>query len=73
MEIKIKTTHCDGSKTKTFKSLKGAQKYAHEMVGVKPEISVMFGYAVGMYGLRVDVWGDATLKQVFPEADFDLG
>lgn len=71
MEIKVKFSSMDsfgGGKTRTFKTLKGAQKFAHEMVGAHPEISETFQYAVGMYGdTKIEVRGDATLKQVFPE------
>lgn len=51
--------------TRTFKSLKGAQKAAWDRVGKHPEIGS--NYAVSGDGIaKVVVSGDATLAQLFP-------
>jgi hypothetical protein len=65
--ITIAYRSCDGFRTKRrFKTLKGAQKYAHHMVGPAPELGggyAISGDAVG----RVTVQG-ATLAELFPKA-----
>jgi hypothetical protein len=56
-------------KTRSFQSLKGAQKFAQEWVGETPEISRTFGYAVSADGIgKVTVRG-ATLLDLFPDAE----
>ena len=68
MEIKIRYSTVDRySENRVFKTLKGAQRYAHRKVGPHPEISVAFRYAVSSYGTaKIEVRGDATLEQLFP-------
>jgi hypothetical protein len=65
--IKIVTRACDGSsRTRRFKTLGGARKFAQAYVGQRPT----FGsdYAVSDDGIgTVRVFGDATLREIFPE------
>lgn len=67
MEIRVHYSAIDGfSKTRTFKTLKGAQRFAQKYVGKHPEIGT--GYAVSGSGVgKVTVSGDATLQALFPE------
>ncbi len=63
------TTHVrtlDGLReTRKFKTLAGAQGYAHKRIGAHPDLGS--GYAVGMYGdITLSVEG-ATLRELFPE------
>ena len=71
MEIKVKYSSIDGyRKYATFKTLKGAQKFAHKWVGEHPDIGMGFGkgYAVSYDGIgKIEVSGDATLKDLFPD------
>jgi hypothetical protein len=54
-------------KTRSFKSLKGAQKYAHDWIGPCPSLGGY--YAVSDDGVgKITVSGDATLAELFPEA-----
>jgi len=54
------------SKTRKFKTLKGAQRFAQKYVGETPEISETFQYAVSMYGTgKIECEGMA-LKALFP-------
>ncbi len=53
------------SKTRRFKTLEGAQKFAQEWVGETPELGT--GYAVSGDGIgKVTVEG-ATLRELFPK------
>lgn len=65
--IKVSYRACDGyAKTRSFKTLDGARKFAQKYVGETPEISEMFGYAVSADGVgKVTVEG-ATLTDLFP-------
>jgi hypothetical protein len=52
--------------SRRFKTLKGARAYAQRKIGVHPEISVTFHYAVSAYGdAKIEVRG-ATLAELFP-------
>jgi hypothetical protein len=52
------------SKTRKFKTLAGAQKYAQEWVDLHPDIGL--GYAVSFDGIgKIEVQG-ATLEELFP-------
>ncbi|MHC4293935.1 MAG: hypothetical protein ACYSTX_06530 [Planctomycetota bacterium] len=66
MVIKVKYSsidHCH--KYGTFKTLKGAQKFAHKWVGEHPDMGGW--YAVSFDGIgKIEVSGDATLKDLFP-------
>lgn len=54
------------SKTRYFKTIEGARKWAQKMVGERPEISTAFQYAVSGDGVgKITVRG-ATLKDLFP-------
>jgi len=56
------------SQTRKFKTLEGAQRYAQKWVGPRPEMS--YWYAVSSDGIgKVQVTGDATLRDLFPEAE----
>jgi hypothetical protein len=65
MSITVYYSACDGYQTRrTYKTLKGAQKFAHLYVGPHPE----FGshYAVSDDGIgSISVVG-ATLSELFP-------
>ena len=71
MKIKVKYSSIDGyHKYATFKTLKGAQKFAQKWVGEHPDIGMGFGagYAVSYDGIgKIEVAGDATLKDLFPD------
>jgi hypothetical protein len=65
MEIKIGYRACDGfGKSKTFKTLAGAQRYAQRMIGRHPEIGC--GYAVSGDGIGTIRVQGATLADIFP-------
>jgi len=70
MKIKISYRATDGySKTKTYTTLKGAMKYAHDMLGKHPDMGG--GYAVSFDGVgRITVTG-CTISELFPENDTD--
>jgi hypothetical protein len=72
--IKLRYSTIDRfSETRTFKTLKGAQKYAHGRVGASPEISRTFGYAVDANGIgKVEIREGATLDQLFPSSAEEL-
>ena len=65
MKIVIRTEHMDGKSSRSFSSLKSAQDFAQAAVGQTPEISEMFHYAVGDYGLTLRVSG-CRLIELFP-------
>jgi hypothetical protein len=55
------------TQTKTYKTLKGAQRFAQHWVGAHPEIGT--GYAVSGDGVgKITVIG-ATLHELFPRED----
>lgn len=55
--------------SRTFKTLKGAQTYAHKKVGAHPDISEMFQYAVGTYGdAKLEIREGTTFTELFPSA-----
>lgn len=53
-------------KVKKFKTLKGAQKYAQDMVGEFPSFGG--GYAVSGDGVGMVFGGHSLLKELFPKA-----
>jgi hypothetical protein len=65
-EITVLYTSIDRCRTRRkFKTLKGAQKFAHHLIGAHPEIG--FHYAVSGDGIgKVQVTG-ATLAELFPD------
>ena len=67
MEITIMVRTVDGYRdSRRFKTLAGAQRFAHRHVGEHPEIGR--SYAVAGDGIsRVAVRG-STLAEIFPEA-----
>lgn len=74
MKITVRYRSIDRfSKAGTFKTLAGAQRFAHRMVGPHPDISVNFGYAVSDDGIgKVTVEG-ITLDALFPATTPDAG
>lgn len=65
-EIKVSYRSVDGhTTTRTFKTLKGAQKFAHYWVGAHPEIGST--YAVSGDGIGKIMAHGATLRELFPE------
>jgi len=66
--ITIRYTSIDRChKTSTFKTLKGAQRFAYKWVGETPEISVTFQYAVSGDGVGKVTWEGCTAKELFPK------
>jgi hypothetical protein len=56
------------SQTRSFKTLEGARRYAMRWVGEHPEVGGW--YAVSGDGMgKVTVTGDATLRDLFPDAE----
>lgn len=76
MSVKVRYSSVDRfSKTGTFKTLKGAQKFAQKWVGETPEISWTFHYAVSSFGTgKVTVEGEldgkaVTIFDLFPKCE----
>jgi hypothetical protein len=64
-EIKVKYRSVDGySKSRTFKTLKYARKFAHEWVGEHPDIGG--GYAVSFDGIGRIMVSGVSLEELFP-------
>jgi hypothetical protein len=65
MEIKVKYLAVDGyRKTRKFKTIKFAKKFAQEWIGEHPDIGC--GYAISHDGIgRITVTG-CTLEELFP-------
>ena len=63
--IKLRYSSCDGYRvTKSYKTLAGAQAYAHRMIGRFPETGM--SYAISGDGIgKITVEG-ATLRELFP-------
>lgn len=56
------------SKTRHFKTLKGARRFAWRSVGETPDISLLCGYAVSRDGsARVEVEEGCSLVELFPK------
>jgi hypothetical protein len=86
--IVIRFSTIDGfRKTRKFKTLAGAQRFAQKYVGKTPEISEAFQYAVGSFGdAKITVISGAVgIRELFPatsvveaaeegeeEGDFDV-
>ena len=68
MKIKIWYSAVDGyQESRTFKTLKGAQKYARYWVGAYPELGST--YAISGDGVaKIEIDG-ASLTELFPEKD----
>jgi hypothetical protein len=72
-EIKLHYSTMDRfSKSASFKTLAGAQKFAHKWVGKHPDISETFGYAVSMYGDGKITFRGVTSAELFPEEGAEL-
>lgn len=66
-EIIVKLRSSDGyTKSRRFRTLEGAQKFAHDYVGACPEIGA--GYAVSDDGVATIRVSGASLRQLFPRA-----
>lgn len=66
MEIIVRYSSCDGySERRKFKTLKGAQKFAHKWVGEHPEIGS--SYAVSGEGIGKVTVSGCSLRELFPE------
>lgn len=68
MDIKVTYSTLDRfRKTRSFKTLAGAQKFAQHWVGQTPEVSTSWGYAVSGDGMgKVTVRG-ANILDLFPK------
>jgi hypothetical protein len=53
-------------KSASFKTLAGAQKFAHKWVGKHPDVSVTFGYAVSFDGAGKLTFRGVTSEELFP-------
>lgn len=63
--IKVRYSSVDGfSRSKTFKTLNGARKYAQEMVGEHPDMG--FYYAVSFDGIGKVTVSGCSLAELFP-------
>jgi hypothetical protein len=80
--IKLRYSSVDGcGKQKSFKSLKGARKYAQEMVGKNPEMGSRYavsgdgiGKIVVIEGAALaELFGDLPVKQAEPDVQNDDG
>jgi hypothetical protein len=71
MMIKIRYSSVDGVRTlRSFSTLAGARRYAHERVGKHPDIGT--GYAISDDGIgKIEVYGEATLADLFGEEPLD--
>jgi hypothetical protein len=58
-------------KTRKYKTLKGAQRFAEKMVGPTPEVSINFGYAVSPDGIGKITCDGCTVWQLFPKISMD--
>lgn len=67
--IRVTTSSIDGfRKSRGFKTLAGAQKFAARYVGDTPEISEAFNYAVSSYG-TTKVESSIKVAKLFPKLD----
>lgn len=65
--IKVSTRSCDGCrKSRTFKTLTGAQRFAHHWVGETPDVGS--SYAVANDGILILYVSGTTLKELFPKS-----
>ena len=65
--ITLRYRSCDGySEKRTFKTLKGAQRYAERMLGGCPELTCT--YAVSTDGIGTIYSAGASLSDIFPHA-----
>jgi len=55
-------------RTKKYKTLVGAQKFAQEWVGVRPEVFKGSLYAVSADGIGVMYWSGINPEQLWPSA-----
>jgi len=68
MDITVRYSSVDGfRKTRTFKTLKGAQKFATKYVGETPEFGSY--YAVSFDGVGKITVSGTTLEELFPTPD----
>jgi len=68
MDIRISYRSVDGgSKTRTYKTLDGARKFAQKWVGETPEYSQNFGYAVSPDGVGRVTCSGCSLLDLFPK------
>lgn len=67
--IKLRYNSVDGvSKTRIFRTLKGARKFAHEWVGEKADIGS--SYAVSWDGVgEITVLAGCTLRDLWPKEE----
>jgi len=68
MQIKVRYSSIDRfGQSRTFKTLKGARRFAHKWIGEHPEIATFHHYAVSYDGIgKITVTG-CTLAELFPE------
>jgi len=67
MDITIRYQSLDRfSRTRRFKTLAGAQKFAQKWVGQHPEISEAFRYAVSFDGVGKVTCSGCDIAELFP-------
>jgi len=70
--IRVTCSSSDGSSmTRSYKTLKGAIKFATDCVGKTPEISETFGYAVCRYGVN-KIEASVPMSKLFPKPEPEL-
>lgn len=68
VEIHVRYRSLDRcSKSRKFKTLAGAQRFAQKWVGETPEISETFGYAVSGDGIGKITVSGCDIKKLFPK------
>lgn len=68
MDITVRYSSIDRfRKSRKFKTLAGAQKFAQKMVGETPEISTNFDYAVSGDGVGKVTCDGCKLSELFPK------
>lgn len=69
--ITVRYSSIDGaSERRTYATIKGAQKFAHHMIGAHPEIGC--GYAVSDDGIGKVTVSGSTLVELFPPEESKL-
>ncbi len=74
IEIVVRFSSVDGChRRRVFRTLAGAQKFAHARVGPHPDIGQMFQYAVSDDGVgKIEVSG-CSLEELFPPSQRGVG
>jgi hypothetical protein len=72
-EIRVTYSTVDGYRVyRTFKTLKGASRFAVKWIGETPEVSTTFNYAVGPSGCS-KITSNIPVGDLFPKLSSDRG